>query len=107
MGPLKLLTPLTSEEVSMRKVMLTAVAVLFAFVGVSSVVQAGDAKAKMEGMKGEMKADTEEAKGEMKALKEEAKGNDVKAEMERAKGNVKGTGERAKGKMKEMKAKTE
>jgi hypothetical protein len=92
---------------TMSMKMMVVMAVGVALLGMSTLVQAGEMKAQVEGAKGEVAATTEEAKGEVKAKVEEAKGNKMSAAMERGKGKAKGAVERAKGKVKEMKAKME
>lgn len=68
--------------------MMVVMAVGVAMLGMSTLVQAGEMKAKMEAATGEMKASTEETKGEVKAKVEEAKGNKMSAAMERGKGKA-------------------
>jgi hypothetical protein len=96
-----------TREVSVKNIMIVALAFLFVVVGMQHVAHADETKAAVEDLKGKANANVEKAKGEVKALTEEAKGNKMTGTMERAKGKTKAAGERIKGKAQELKAKTE
>ncbi len=84
----------------MRKIVMAAMAFLFASAGVLSTVYAGETRATGDEIKGEVKKDAHRAKGETKGTVDDIKGEHNKADMDRAEGRAKGAESKAKEKAK-------